>query len=446
MVIRIGGRATQIACFSPFTSLQVVLQIIRLLNNRGLSSPPKKYVFFTPHSLDLFEVDMSAQRRPGFTLVELLVVIAIIGILVALLLPAVQAAREAGRRTECLNNLKNLALAEHNHLDKHKSFSCGVPVGIPEANQDKAYFAGGGTQCAGFNQREMRIGPNWQSNILAEMEHLELYERLSACLRDGPRAWNALDDCEHPEYGGGLNNYTPPSFSCPSAARINPSVTINTYCLENDGASKGNYAACWGAPPVTGTQRTDDYFFGYSPDLSSDDEQTRGMFRLELLPERAYYQEITGPNPLRGGADTLDMRWLFGYGEGTRTADILDGTTNSLMLSEVLAWESEKDGRGVWASAAMGASVFNARLGPNSRIVDKVPMCEQQWTSLPTPKGCEYERNSPGVYAAARSRHTKGVNCAFGDASGKFIADDIDTTIWQALATIARGEAVPANY
>jgi prepilin-type N-terminal cleavage/methylation domain-containing protein/prepilin-type processing-associated H-X9-DG protein len=132
-------------------------------SNKSLSDLPKavsrKRRFFTrPTQLKL----TCGQRQSGFTLVELLVVIAIIGILVALLLPAIQAAREAARRTQCSNQLKQLALSFHNHHDTHRHLPTGgwhySWLGYPD-------YGYGRNQPGG-----------WMYNILPFMEEQNLHD------------------------------------------------------------------------------------------------------------------------------------------------------------------------------------------------------------------------------------------------------------------------------
>jgi prepilin-type N-terminal cleavage/methylation domain-containing protein/prepilin-type processing-associated H-X9-DG protein len=104
--------------------------------------------------------------RHGFTLVELLVVIAIIGILVALLLPAIQAAREAARRTQCKNQLKQIGLAIHHHVDTYKVF----PTGGAGPDMDISNFITGTTSSPGRPFGPDKQGLNWTFQILPYLE------------------------------------------------------------------------------------------------------------------------------------------------------------------------------------------------------------------------------------------------------------------------------------
>jgi len=105
---------------------------------------------------------MNTTKRTAFTLVELLVVIAIIGILVSLLLPAIQAAREAARRVQCANHLKQIGLAVHNYIDAHGVLPIGARAG----------------PWISSSRNTGRMGTNWKTSILPFLEENSLYDRL----------------------------------------------------------------------------------------------------------------------------------------------------------------------------------------------------------------------------------------------------------------------------
>ncbi|MEX1040354.1 MAG: DUF1559 domain-containing protein [Pirellulaceae bacterium] len=132
---------------------------------------------------------MSRRRRSsGFTLVELLVVIAIIGVLVALLLPAVQQAREAARRSHCSNNLKQIGIALHTYHDSHISFPIGARGGVVQAVQN--------------------IGPSWWAGLLPFLEQPAVYEAIDFSIANSGFVGNNMK----PQISGIVF----PVMSCPS--------------------------------------------------------------------------------------------------------------------------------------------------------------------------------------------------------------------------------------
>jgi prepilin-type N-terminal cleavage/methylation domain-containing protein/prepilin-type processing-associated H-X9-DG protein len=216
-----------------------------------------------------------AQRRHrAFTLVELLVVIAIIGVLVALLLPAVQAAREAARRMQCSNNLKQIGLAIHNYHDTHLTFP---PSAIKEKDGD-----GGGSAQAMV----------WSGSILPYIEQKNLYDQITG----KGFAINWADD--------GVNEQVLrtklPAYQCPSSP--------DSRLTWDDGSATARHRASYGCV-VTGT-------VGYT--ITS--RATNGESKHHMDDGGQSHARHNGPFLMQNSTTT------FG--------DITDGSSNTLFIGE----------------------------------------------------------------------------------------------------------------
>ncbi len=332
---------------------------------------------------------MSKTVRRAFTLIELLVVIAIIAVLVALLLPAVQQAREAARRMQCRNNLKQMALAVHNYMDANSVLPPGACVNLSVTTT-------GNNGSWGIHGR-----------ILPYMEQSNLYNSV-----DLTQAW---------DFQMAINGLKVPSYACPS----DPQSDV----IRDPGGGRAKLY------PTT-------YGFNYG---------TWFVFR---------------PTAPVSGGDGMTFP-----NSKLSTRDVIDGTTNTLLIGEVKAWTAYRrnggpstttrpdtiadattitmsapdfkdTGHTEWPDGRVHHSGFTCTLGPNSKVTTTNAGTTYANTDFNSwQEGRNGSTGNP-TYAiiTSRSYHTGQVNVAMVDGSCRGISENIDLAVWRSLGTRAGGE------
>jgi prepilin-type N-terminal cleavage/methylation domain-containing protein len=347
---------------------------------------------------------MRQHDRPGFTLVELLVVIAIIGILIALLLPAVQAAREAAHRTACKNNLKQLALGLHHY---HDAFDILPPGG---------QFPAGANPLFG-NQ----VGANWVISLLPFVEQPALYQQF--VLRTSTGAFVSLTDARNQA----ARATRLPLMLCPSDDfNTEPFVEGANQSVVWE---RGNYAANAGSLWFHDGGLGMNWQGWYMPPPNKEWPLTRG---------------VMGPNI------------------SAKFAEITDGLSNTMLLGEIRTGLSSRDRRGIWAMGQVGASMLawhgygGDDNGPNpcNELADDFIECSEVQNSLGaqrlTTECMTCWTGGIDQQQAVRSKHPGGVLIALADGSVHFIANTINTTgpwgpccsVWDRLIASQDGQTV----
>ena len=345
----------------------------------------------------------STYRRRAFTLIELLVVIAIIGILVGLLLPAVQSAREAARRMSCSNNFKQIGLALHNYESAYKT--------LPPA----------GTRDADFSV---------QARILPFIEQSGLSSELTFDVPAFSGGWSGK--VPHPKnedaFSAAIPTYLCPSDPGPATTTVSVRGTDYTYGCINYMASYGsardqNYDFRW---------RTDGLFF--EPHGVKFNHVTDGLSNTAMmsetvrsdgpdqtlpageLPIRPYPLTLNGSSGVGTSLEaTQGMVASGGPWAAYVNADgMIENPDVSSFWDTFTRWRGGSSpairGRGMsWAFTGAINSMTNGYLSPNSPTPDIVT----HWTG----------------YFAPRSYHTGGAHLLFADGSVHFLSDSMDTEL-----------------
>ncbi len=354
-------------------------------------------------SLTLGNRARSARRR-GFTLIELLVVIAIIAVLIALLLPAVQAAREAARRSQCINNLKQLGIALHNYHDTIGSFPPGASDMVNGWQQWSAL-----------------------AMMLPQLEQQPIYNAIN---------FANTGNSANPNVGSSnttVINATVQVFLCPSDIdrMTNPNGHVN-YAM-NWGSKAFRYSSAPSGPFVAADRTSArvgirDVLDGTSQTAAAS-ERVKGIGDGRLLGlQNSAVEQLDSSNP---DSDLMSLAATSDSDSGLNSPLYYQACRSLPALGTVATTGISG---GLWHTVLMGNTCYTHVMPPNS-----------QSCGYGSITNSNSDGNHPQGALTATSRHPGTVNVLFLDGSTRSIKSTINVPVWWALGTKSGGEVVSAD-